>query len=89
MLVYTFVPIGYIVALSFNKPTGRSASAQWNAFTWHNWGSICEPDGLCSALKLSFAVSLTATALATLLGTLMAFAPGAAHLPGPLRPPTS
>jgi spermidine/putrescine transport system permease protein len=74
VLVYTFVPIGYIVALSFDQPSGRSATAQFESFTWHNWTSICEPDGLCSSLKLSFAVSLTATLLATVLGTLMAFA---------------
>jgi spermidine/putrescine transport system permease protein len=74
VLVYTFVPIGYIIALSFNQPTGRSATAEFDAFTWHNWASICEPDGLCDSLKLSLGVSITATILATLLGTLMAFA---------------
>ncbi|MEJ7690064.1 MAG: ABC transporter permease [Nocardioidaceae bacterium] len=74
VLVYTFVPIGYIFALSFNQPTGKSATAQFNAFTTDNWTSICEPDGLCASLRMSFAVSLTSTVLATLLGTLMAFA---------------
>ncbi len=73
VLAYTFVPIGYIIALSFNKPSGRSASAQWNAFTWGNWRTICEPEGMCSSLKLSFQVSITATILSTLLGTLLAF----------------
>jgi spermidine/putrescine transport system permease protein len=74
VLIYTFVPIGYIIALSFNQPSGRSATAQFESFTWNNWTSICEPEGLCSSLRLSFAVSITATVLATLLGTLMAFA---------------
>lgn len=74
VLLYIFVPIGYIFALSFNQPTGRSAAAQFDTFTWSNWTSICEPEGLCESLKLSFAVSLTATLLATVLGTLMAFA---------------
>ncbi len=74
VLLYTFVPIGYIIALSFNQPTGRSATAQFDAFTWSNWSSICQPEGLCESLKLSFQVSITATILATLLGTLMAFA---------------
>jgi len=74
VLVYTFVPIGYIIALSFNQPTGRSATAQFETFTWHNWVSICEPAGLCESLKLSLGVSITATILATVLGTLMAFA---------------
>ncbi len=74
VLIYTFIPIGYIIALSFNKPTGRSATAQFEGFTLDNWGSICEPDNLCNSLKTSFAVSITATVIATLLGTLMAFA---------------
>ena len=74
VLVYTFVPIGYIVALSFNQPSGRSATAQFESFTWGNWTSICEPTGLCSSVWLSLGVSATATVLATVLGTLMAFA---------------
>jgi spermidine/putrescine transport system permease protein len=74
VLVYTFVPIGYIFALSFNQPSGRSATAQFESFTWGNWTSICEPEGLCESVKLSFQVSITATVLATVLGTLMAFA---------------
>ncbi len=77
VLIYTFVPIGYIFALSFVQADTRSATAQINSdstFTLSNWSSICEPEGLCSSLKLSFQVSITATILATLLGTLMAFA---------------
>jgi spermidine/putrescine transport system permease protein len=74
VLVYTCVPIGYIVALSFNQPSGRSASAQFEAFTLDNWTSVCEPEGLCASLRLSIGISLTATVLATILGTLMAFA---------------
>ncbi len=74
VLVYTFVPIGYIFALSFNQPSGRSATAEFESFTWNNWETICEPDGLCGSLKLSFQISITATILATVLGTLMAFA---------------
>jgi spermidine/putrescine transport system permease protein len=74
VLVYTFVPIGYIIGLSFNQPSGRSATAQFEAFTLDNWTSICEPDGLCDSLRLSIMLSLTATLIATVLGTMMAFA---------------
>ncbi|MGH3348459.1 MAG: ABC transporter permease [Nocardioides sp.] len=74
VLVYTFVPIGYIFALSFNQPSARSATAQFEGFTWGNWTSICDPDGLCDSLQLSILVSISATILATVLGTLMAFA---------------
>ena len=74
VLIYMFVPIGYIFALSFNQPTGRGATAQFEGFTWRNWTSICEPAGLCDSLQLSLGVAFTATVLATVLGTLMAFA---------------
>ncbi|MBA2560351.1 MAG: ABC transporter permease [Propionibacteriales bacterium] len=74
VLIYTFVPIGYIIALSFNQPSGRSATAQFESFTWNNWSTVCEPEGLCASLRLSFEISITATILATVLGTLMAFA---------------
>jgi spermidine/putrescine transport system permease protein len=74
VLLYLFVPIGYIFALSFNQPTGRSATGQFEGLTWSNWTSICEPDGLCDSLKLSIGVAVTATVAATVLGTLMAFA---------------
>jgi spermidine/putrescine transport system permease protein len=73
------VPIGYIFALSFNQPsasaTGHtSATGQFESFTWSNWSSVCDPEGLCDSLKLSIEVSITATIIATVLGTLMAFA---------------
>jgi spermidine/putrescine transport system permease protein len=74
VLVYTFVPIAYIIGLSFNQPSGRSATAQFESFTLNNWTSICEPDGLCDSLRLSIGLSLTATLIATVLGTMMAFA---------------
>ena len=74
VLIYTFVPIAYIIGLSFNQPSGRSATAQFEKFTWHNWTSICQPDGLCDSLRLSIVLGLTATLIATVLGTMMAFA---------------
>jgi len=74
VLVYMFVPIAYIFALSFNQPSSRSATAEFESFTWNNWTSICEPDGLCESLRLSLAVGITSTVIATVLGALMAFA---------------
>jgi spermidine/putrescine transport system permease protein len=74
VLAYTFVPIGYIFALSFNEPSGRSATAQFESFTWDNWTSICEPSGLCESVRLSITIAAASTAIATVLGTLMAFA---------------
>jgi spermidine/putrescine transport system permease protein len=74
VLIYMFVPIAYIFALSFNQPSSRSATAEFESFTWSNWTSICEPDGLCESLRLSLAVGITSTVIATVLGALMAFA---------------
>jgi spermidine/putrescine transport system permease protein len=74
VLIYMFVPIGYIFALSFNQPSSRSATAQFEQFTWSNWTTICEPEGLCESLRLSLLVGVTSTVIATILGTLMAFA---------------
>jgi spermidine/putrescine transport system permease protein len=74
VLVYSFIPIAYVIVLSFNLPSGRSASTQWNTFTWNNWTSVCAPQGMCGSLGLSFRVSIVATIISTLLGTLMAFA---------------
>ncbi len=73
VLLYTFVPISYIFALSFNQPSGKSALAEFHSFTVNNWTTICQPTGLCDSVKLSFEVSITATILSTVLGTLMAF----------------
>ena len=74
VLIYMFVPIGYIFALSFNQPSSRSATAEFESFTWSNWTTICEPEGLCESLRLSLLLGATATVIATILGTLMAFA---------------
>ncbi len=74
VLVYTFIPIAYVIILSFNQPTGRSATAEWDSFTWSNWAHPCAPQGMCSALSTSVQISVLSTIIATVLGTLMAFA---------------
>ena len=51
VLIYTFVPIGYIIALSFNQPWGAPRPRSSSRFTWNNWTTICEPAGLCESLE--------------------------------------
>ena len=70
VLIYTFVPIGYIIALSFNQPSGKSATAQFESFTWSNWTSICEPEGLCQSLRLVAGASWTSVMTGPLGGRL-------------------
>ncbi|HEY2948156.1 MAG TPA: ABC transporter permease [Micromonosporaceae bacterium] len=73
VLAYLFLPIAMVVALSFNKPTGR-LSYDLNKFTLTNWLHPCAAGDMCTAVGRSIRIGLVATVIATILGTLMAFA---------------
>jgi spermidine/putrescine transport system permease protein len=73
VLLYMFVPIFIVIGMSFNEPAGRN-SYEFNKFTLHNWTHPCEPLGMCDSVVLSIQIGLLATLIATILGTLMAFA---------------
>jgi spermidine/putrescine transport system permease protein len=73
VLVYTFIPIFVVVLMSFNDPASRLIY-QFDGFTLHNWANPCEDPDMCSALGRSVEIGLLATAGATVLGTLAAFA---------------
>ncbi|HEX9259453.1 MAG TPA: ABC transporter permease [Acidimicrobiales bacterium] len=72
-LLYLFVPIFWIVAFSFNKPTGKFNIA-WNEFTLDNWKHPFAEESLTDALWVSLRVALIATVVSTVLGTLIAMA---------------
>ena len=73
VLIYMFIPVAVVVAMSFNVPPSRNVY-QFGSFTWHNWTQLCAPEGLCESLLRSMEIGLLATVCATVLGTLMAFA---------------
>ncbi len=73
VLLYMFVPVFVVMLMSFNAPASRQ-SYTFDAFTWDNWLDPCAPYGLCSSVMLSVKIGLLATLVATVLGTLMAFA---------------
>ncbi len=73
VLIYTFVPIFVVVLMSFNDPSSRNVY-RFDGFTLHNWTHFCGPQDMCSSLWLSIRIGLLATLLATILGTLAAFA---------------
>jgi spermidine/putrescine transport system permease protein len=73
VLAYTFVPIAVVVLMSFNAPASRNVY-RFDAFTLDNWRNPCAPEGMCSALGRSIEIGLLATVVATILGTLAAFA---------------
>jgi spermidine/putrescine transport system permease protein len=73
VLAYMFLPNAIVVLLSFNHPAGR-LSYSFNRFTLENWLHPCATADMCTALATSAQIGVLATALSTILGTLMAFA---------------
>lgn len=69
---YLFIPIAYTFVFSFNDYV--RSNLVWRGFTLDNWLHPCDPLDICPALQNSVKIGLLATAGATLLGTLIAFA---------------
>ena len=69
---YLFVPVAYTLAFSFND-SGKSNIA-WKGFTLDKWKNPCGAPDVCSALGNSLKIGLIATLIATVLGTMVAFA---------------
>ena len=75
VLAYTFVPIAIVVLMSFNDSSKQRNVYKFQEFTWDNWlhpGSWA--DGMADSVWLSIRIALLATLVATILGTLAAFA---------------
>ena len=71
-LLFLLIPIVYTFVFSFND-SGKLNIA-WQGFTLEKWMTVCNTQGLCEAFGNSILVGLTATVLATALGTLIAIA---------------
>ncbi len=74
ILAYTFVPIAVVVLMSFNDSSKSKTVYAFKHFTFNNWLHPFKPEGMGSAVTLSIMIALVATAIATVLGTLAAFA---------------
>src|SRR5206468_1621722 len=70
---YLMLPIGIVIAFSFNHPTGKF-NYVWQGFTWDNWRYWDGVPGIRSAIILSLEIALIASIVATALGTLIALA---------------
>jgi len=70
---YLLLPIGVVVAFSFNNPTGKF-NYVWQGFTWDNWRYWDGVPGIRSAVFLSLEIALLASLVATVLGTMIALA---------------
>jgi len=73
VLFYLFLPVFVVALLSFNEPSSRF-NYTFSKFTLDNWLHPCAPPGMCQSLSLSIRIAALATLVATVLGTLVAFA---------------
>ena len=69
---YIFLPIAYVTVFSFND--GGRTNIVWRGFTLDNWHNPCGAPEVCPALGNSLKIGLISTVLATILGTMIAFA---------------
>lgn len=74
VLLYMYIPNFIVAMMSFNDASQSRNLYQFQGFTWDNWLNPCEPMGMCESLRVSISVGLVATLVATVLGTLAAFA---------------
>jgi len=72
---YIMVPNLVVTIFSFNKPNGRY-NYEWNQFSLDAWMNPCASAGMCEALGLSLWVAVAASLVATVMGTMAAFALG-------------
>ncbi len=75
VLLYLFLPVAYTFVFSFNNY--KKSNIVWNpdgSPTLKHWAHPCGPVGLCSSLVTSLKVGGLATLIATILGSLLAYA---------------
>ena len=70
--IYLLIPIAYTFVFSFNNSFKSNIS--WRGFTFNNWLNVCGEPGVCDAFGTSVLIGVVSTALATILGTMLAIA---------------
>lgn len=71
-LVFLMIPIVYTVVFSFND--SRRTNIIWRGFTLDNWFNVCDAQDVCQAFGNSILIAVSATLIATVLGTMIAIA---------------
>jgi len=75
VLAFLLIPNLIVIIFSFNKPRGNY-NYEWARFSLDAWTNPCGTPGICGSLGLSLKIGFIATAVATILGTMVAFAIG-------------
>ncbi len=72
-VIYLLLPVAIIILFSFNNPSGRR-NFVWQEFSLDAWLHPFAVPGLANAVGLSLIIAFVSTAVATILGMLMALA---------------
>lgn len=70
--LFLMIPIGYTFVFSFNDSI--KSNIIWRGFTFDNWLDVCDQAEVCTAFSNSILIALSATAVSTVLGTMIAIA---------------
>ena len=73
VLIYLFIPIAVVGVLSFNKPAS-DYNTQWNEFSIDAWTNLCGVPAVCQSFTVSIRIALLSTLVATIMGSMIAFA---------------
>jgi spermidine/putrescine transport system permease protein len=69
---FLMIPIVYTFIFSFND--SLKSNIIWRGFTFDNWINVCDQQVVCTAFGNSLLIALSATTIATVLGTMIAIA---------------
>lgn len=69
---FLMIPIIYTFIFSFNDSI--KSNIIWRGFTFNNWINVCDQQVVCTAFGNSLIIALSATTIATVLGTMIAIA---------------
>ena len=75
VLLYLLVPNIVVAVFSFNDPVGKF-NYNWSRFSTDAWANPCGTPGICESVGLSLRIGVTASLVATVLGTMVALALG-------------
>ena len=75
VLLYLITPIVVMIVFAFNNPPGR-INLRWVGFTTNNFTNILANTQLIDAIKLSLEIAVIASAISTIVGSLLGLALG-------------
>ena len=72
-MLFRSLPIAVIGVMSFNDPPSKY-NTKWYGFSLDAWLNMCGVPGICESFVVSVQIALISTFVATILGTMIAFA---------------